>query len=185
MTSSGFWIKNIKKGAAWQTQYWWHVFEKKFHRRFTKFRKILPIHFSAKKIKSYGKVESKWIFFNLYVWSANCNNFSKVWQLKFRLWHVILLEIANMSPGHKNLKSCQTNELEQSLSSPLAFSMLVNIKPYQKYTKNTQNAVFNFFRTKFGALPILQECPKAFLILQCPFSCPGIWHLYPVVPSVY
>ena len=22
-------MKNIKKGAAWQTQYWWHVFEKK------------------------------------------------------------------------------------------------------------------------------------------------------------
>ena len=134
--------------------------EKKSHLRFTKFRKILPIHFSDKKIKSYGKLESKCIFFNSYVWSANCSDFSKVWQLKFRLWHVILLEIANMSPGHKNLKSCQTNELEQSLSSPLAFSMLVNIKPYQKYTKNTQNAVFNFFRTKFGALPILQECPS-------------------------
>ena len=41
----------------------------------------------------------------------------------------------------------------------LCFSHLVNIKPYQKYIKNTQNAVFNIFPTKFGALPILQECP--------------------------
>ena len=159
MTSSGFWIKNINKGAAGQTQCWWHVFEKKFHLRFTKFRKILPIHFSAKKIKSYGKLESKCIFFNLYVWSANCNNFSKVWQMKFRLWHVILSEIANLSLGQKNLKSCQMKVLEKFLSLPLTFSMSVNIKPYQKYTKNTENAVFNFYPPKFGVLLILQECP--------------------------
>ena len=79
--------------------------------------------------------------------------------MKFRRWHVILTEIANMSPGQKNLESCQTNVLEQSLSSPLAFPILVNIKPYQKYTKITQNAVFNFFGAKFGVLPFLQECP--------------------------
>ena len=79
--------------------------------------------------------------------------------MKFRLWHVILPEIANMSLGQKNLKSCDMNVLEQSLSSPLAFPILVNIKTYQKYIKNTQNAVFNFFRAKFGVLPYLQECP--------------------------
>ena len=83
--------------------------------------------------------------------------------MKFRLWHVILTEIANMSPGQKNLESCQTNVLEQSLSSPLAFPILVNIKPYQKYTKITQNAVFNFFGAKFGVLPFLQECPWCYL----------------------
>ena len=82
--------------------------------------------------------------------------------MKFRRWHVILTEIANMSPGQKNLESCQTNVLEQSLSSPLAFPILVNIKPYQKYTKITQNAVFNFFGAKFGVLPFLQECPRRF-----------------------
>ena len=128
--------KHNEDGTCW---------EKKFHLRFTKFRKILPIHFSDKKIKFYGKLESKCIFFNLYVWYANHSDFSKVWQMKFRRWHVILTEIANMSPGQKNLESCQTNVLEQSLSSPLAFPILVNIKPYQKYTKITQNAVFNFF----------------------------------------
>ena len=133
--------------------------KKKFHLRFTKFRKILPIHFSAKKIKSYGKLESKCISFNLYVWSANCNNFSKVWQMKLRLWHVILSEIANLSLGQKNLKSCQMNVLEFFLSSPLTFSMSVNIKPNQKCTKNTENADFNFFPPKFGVLLILQECP--------------------------
>ena len=110
--------------------------------------------FRPTKIKSYGELESKCFFFNLYVRSANCSDFSKVWQMKFRLWHVILLEIANVFPGQKYLKSCRTNVLEQSLSSPIAFPILVNIKPYQKYTKNTQNAVFIFFRTKFGALPI-------------------------------
>ena len=35
--------------------------------------------------------------------------------------------------------------LEKNLCSPLAFPMSVNIKPYQKYTKNRENAVFNFF----------------------------------------
>ena len=100
------------------------------------------------------KVDSRFIVFDLY-----SSDFSKVWQMKFRLWHVILTEIANMSPGQKNLESCQTNVLEQSLSSPLAFPILVNIKPYQKYTKITQNAVFNFFGAKFGVLPFLQECP--------------------------
>ena len=49
--------------------------------------------------------------------------------------------------------------LEKILSSPLTFSMSVNIKPYQKYTKNTENAVFNFYPPKFGVLLILQECP--------------------------
>ena len=92
-------------------------------------------------------------FFNL----DACKDFSKVWQMKFRLWHVTLPEIANMSLGQKNLKFCKMNVLEQSLSSPLAFPILVNIKPYQKCLKNTQNAVFNIFPTKFGALPILQE----------------------------
>ena len=86
--------------------------------------------------------------------------------MKFRLWHVILTEIANMSPGQKNLESCQTNVLEQSLSSPLAFPILVNIKPYQKYTKITQNAVFNFFGAKFGVLPFLQECPLCFSLMS-------------------
>ena len=85
--------------------------------------------------------------------------------MKFRLWHVISPEIANVIPGQKNLKSCQTTVLEQSLSSPIAFPILVNIKPYQKYTKNTQNAVFIFFRTKFGALPILQECPLVEILI--------------------
>ena len=79
--------------------------------------------------------------------------------MKFRLWHVILPEIANMSQGQKNLESCQTNVLEQSLSSPLAFTILVNIKPYQKYNKIIQNAVCNLFWAKFGVLPFLQECP--------------------------
>ena len=142
--------KHNEDGTCW---------EKKFHLRFTKFRKILPIHFLAKKNQILWKTWKQMHFFNLYVWSANYSDFSKVWQMKFRLWHVILTEIANMSPGQKNLESCQTNVLEQSLSSPLAFPILVNIKPYQKYTKITQNAVFNFFRAKFGVLPFVQECP--------------------------
>ena len=83
--------------------------------------------------------------------------------MKFSLWHVILSEIANLSLGQQNLKSCQMKVLEKILSSPLTFSMSVNIKPYQKYTKNTENAVFNFFPPKFGVLPILQECPSGSL----------------------
>ena len=94
-------------------------------------------------------------FFQFYVWSANWKDFFKVWKIKFRLWHDNLPDIVDMSLGQKNLKSCQMNVLEQSLSSLHAFPILVNKKPYQKYIKNTQNAVFNFWPTKFGALPIL------------------------------
>ena len=41
--------------------------------------------------------------------------------MKFSLWHVILSEIANMSLGQQNLKSCQMKVLEKILSSPLNF----------------------------------------------------------------
>ena len=117
--------------------------------------KYYQFTFRPKKIKSYGKLESKCIFsICMFV-----SDFSKVWQMKFRLWHVILTEICNMSPGQKNLESCQTNVLEQSLSSPLAFPILVNIKPYQKYTKITQNAVFIFWGAKFGVLPFFTRMP--------------------------
>ena len=75
---------------------------------------------------------------------------------------MILSEMANLSLGQKNLKFCQMKVLENFSSSPNAFPILVNIKPYHKYTKNTENEVFNFFPPKFGVLPILQECPYRF-----------------------
>ena len=51
------------------------VWKKKFPMKSTQFRKILPIHFSAKKNKSLWKSWNQMFFFNLYVWSANCNDF--------------------------------------------------------------------------------------------------------------
>ena len=76
-----------------------------------------------------------------------------------RVWKKSSTKNCQSVPGTKNLKSCQIKVLENFLSSPLTLPILLNIKPYQKYTKNTKIAVFNFFPSKFGALPILQECP--------------------------
>ncbi len=146
-------------GAAGQTQWRWHMLGKKVPPQIYKIQENITNSLFGQKKSNPNKTWKQMHFFNLYVWSANYSDFSKVCQMKFRLWLVILTEIANMSPGQKNLESCQTNVLEQSLSSPLAFPILVNIKPYQKYTKITQNAVFNFFSAKFGVLPFLQECP--------------------------
>ena len=91
----------------------------------------------GQKNQNLWKTWKQMHLFNLYVWSAFCNDFSKVWKMKFRLWHVILSKIANLSLGQKNLKSCQIKVLEKILSSPLTLPILLNIKPYQKYTKNT------------------------------------------------
>ena len=57
----------------------------------------------------------------------------------------------------------------KNLSSPFTFPILVNIKSYQKYTKNTWNTVFIFFTPKYGVLPLLQERPMSLLIPQSNF----------------
>ena len=46
------------------------------------------------------------------------------------------------------------------LSLPITFSVLVNVIPYQIFIQNTQITVFKKISTKFGALPLLQECPS-------------------------
>ena len=47
------------------------------------------------------------------------------------------------------------------LSLPITFSVLVNVIPYQIFIQNTQITVFKKNSTKFGALPLLQECPSS------------------------
>ena len=171
-------------GAAGQTQWRWHMLGKKVPPQIYKIQENITNSLFGQKNQILWKTWKQMHFFNLYVWSANYSDFSKVWQMKFRLWHVILTEIANMSPGQKNHESCQTNVLEQSLSSPLAFPILVIIKQHQKHTKNTRNAVSIFFPdqiwciTNITRMPLDQRNKERHLV-----TCPIVWPMRGGVPG--
>ena len=122
----------------------------KKHYQFTNWPKNLILRNIRKQMYS----------FNLYDWYANFRDFSKTWQMKLKLWHLILQKIVKVSSGQKNQTFCQIYMKKSFLSLPITFSVLVNVFPYQIFIQNTQITVFNFFSTKFGALPILQECPS-------------------------
>ena len=66
---------------------------------------------------------------NLYDWSANCRDSSKVWPMKLRRWHVILHEIVKISSGQKNQTFRRIYVLEIFLSLPITFSLFVNVNP--------------------------------------------------------
>ena len=72
----------------------------------------------------------------------------KVWQMKLRLWHVILQEIVKNSSGQKNLIFCQIYVLNFGFSCPLLFrfSECIPISDYI-HQQNTDHC----FQ--------LQECP--------------------------
>ena len=79
--------------------------------------------------------------------------------MKLKLWHLILQKIVKVSSGQKNQTFCQIYMKKSFLSLPITFSVLVNVIPYQIFIQNTQITVFKKISTKFGALPLLQECP--------------------------
>ena len=122
-------------------------FRNNIHPEFMKFIKTLPIYILTQKNPILKKTRNEMHSFNLYDWSANCKDSSKVWQVKLRLWHVILQEIANVSSGQKIQESCQIYGLKFCLSLPVTFSVLVNVNQYQIYIHNREIAVFDFFPT--------------------------------------
>ena len=124
--------------------------------------KTLPIHILAKKIKFWERLESKCNLSNTYDGSANFSDSPKVWQMKLRLWHGILPKNGQCLLGTKKSKIMPNVGFELFLSLPFTFPVLVNENPCQIYTENNQISIFNFFPPKFGALPILQECPCTF-----------------------
>ena len=79
--------------------------------------------------------------------------------MKLRLWHGILPKNGQCLLGTKKSKIMPNVGFEVFLSLPFTFPVLVNENPFQIYTKNNQISIFNFFSPKFGAFPILQECP--------------------------
>ena len=79
--------------------------------------------------------------------------------MKLRLWHGILPKNGQCLLGTKKSKIMPNVGFELFLSLPFTFPVLVNENPCQIYTENNQISIFNFFPPKFGALPILQECP--------------------------
>ena len=119
------------------------------HYQFTNWPKNLILRNIQKQIYS----------FNLYDWYANFRDFSKAWLMKWKLWHLILQKIVKVSSGQKNQTCCQMYMKNFFLSLPITFSVLVNVIPYQIFIQNPQITVFKKISTKFGALPLLQECP--------------------------
>ena len=88
--------------------------------------------------------------------------------MKFRLWHMILSEMANLSLGQKNLRFCQMKVLEKILSSPNAFPILVNIKPYQKNHQKHIEWSFQFFPTQIWCITDITKMPQVdSLSLDC------------------
>ena len=81
--------------------------------------------------------------------------------MKLKLWHLILQKIVKVSSGQKNQTFCQIYMKKSFLSLPITFSVLVNVIPYQIFIQNTEITVSKMFSTKFGALPLLQECPPS------------------------
>ena len=67
------------------------------------FLKTLPIHIFAKKSKSWERLEGKCNLPNIYDGSANFRDSPKVWQMKLRLWHVILHENGQCLLGTKKI----------------------------------------------------------------------------------
>ena len=128
------------------------------------FMKTLPIHILAKKIKFWERLESKCNLSNTYDGSANFSDSPKVWQMKLRLWHGILPKNGQCLLGTKKSKIMPNVGFELFLSLPFTFPVLVNENPCQIYTENNQISIFNFFPPKFGALPILQECPHCWFV---------------------
>ena len=97
-------------------------------------KKITNLHIGPKNVilrKTWKQMYS----FNLYDRFANFRDCSKAWQMKLKLWHLILQEIVRISSGRKDQTFCH------------CFA-----------------TVFNFFPAKLGALPILQECPSSIRI---------------------
>ena len=61
-------MKNINRRAAGQTQYWWHVFEKKVPPQIYKIQKdITNSLFGRKKSNLMENLKANVFFFNLYV----------------------------------------------------------------------------------------------------------------------
>ena len=136
--------------------------------------KTLPIHIMAKKSNFEEDWKANVISQNTYDGSANFRDSPKVWQMKLRLWHGILPENGKCLLGTKKSKIMPNVGIDYFLSFPFTFPVAVNVKQCQIYTENNQISIFNFFPPKFGALPILQECPRSFYYwVECIYNNSG------------
>ena len=121
----------------------------KKHYQFTNWPKNLILRNIRKQMYS----------FNLYDWYANFRDFSKAWQMKLKLWHLILQKIVKVSSGQKNQTFRRIYVLENFLSLPFTFPILVNVNPYQIYIQNTQITVFNFFSNQTWSITNITRMP--------------------------
>ena len=159
LSSSENFIKKVNRQTAGLIQRWCYLFLKWNPSQILELLKNITNSQIGQKNLILRNIWKQMYSFNLYDWFANFRDFSKAWQMKLKLWHLILQKIVKVSSGQKNQTCCQIYMKKFFLSLPITFSVLVNVFPYQIFIQNTQITVFNFFPTKFGALPILQECP--------------------------
>ena len=117
-------------------------------------------------------VQKQMYSFNLYDWYANLRDFSKAWQMKLKLWHLILQKIVKVSSGQKNQTFCQIYMKKFFLSLPITFSVLVNVIPYQIFIQKTQITVFIFFQQNLEHYQYYKNAP----IVRRLFV-PHPWHL--------
>ena len=126
------------------------------------FENIIHLEFMISKKKHY-----QFIYWpknsNLNYWYANCRDFSKAWQMKLKLWHLILQEIVKVTSGRK-IKRFAKFMCWIFLSLPIAFSHSSECKPISdKHPKHTYHCFHFFPPTTIGALPMLQECPTSWV----------------------
>ena len=135
-------------------------FKSWIHLKFVDFTKTLPIYIFTRKNYFLRKFKKRVDFFQIYVCSTHCEVGYKVGQHDIWAWTPNNLKISSVTLGHKILKFPQKKLVSQSLSFHIIFSIKVYIGHNLVCIQNEQNTIFDFFPTKFGALLILQECPK-------------------------
>ena len=135
LSSSENVIKKVNRQTAGLIQCWCYLFLKWNPPRIWELLKNITNLQIGQKNLILRNIWKQMYSFNLYDWSANFRDFFKAWQMKLKLWHLILQKIVKISSGQKNQTFCQIYNIyvEIFLSLPITFSLLVNVTPYQIY----------------------------------------------------
>ena len=124
------------------------------------YKNITNLHFHQQKLFLEKVQEAGSFFLQIYVCSTHCEVGYKVGQHDIWAWTPNDLKISSVSLGHKILEFPPKKVVPQFLSLHIIFSIIVYIGHNLVCIQNEQNTIFDFFATKFGALLILQECPR-------------------------
>ena len=96
--------------------------------------------------------------FNLYDRFANFRDCSKAWQMKLKLWHLILQEIVKISSGRKNQTFCQIYVLK-FLKLAHYFSHSSECKPISDIHPKHTDHCFQFFSNQIWSITNITRIP--------------------------